>query len=123
VLARRESVRQDQAVPVVGRTDDDGVDFLVLEQLPVVLVEPGRLAARLQRVFGALVERMSAQPMPLQPTTPKRTRSLGAAALDSAAASRPGTRPAPIAARDEPLMMKRLRDPFMSILLAWSAGR
>jgi hypothetical protein len=139
-LARRECVDQDQAVPVVGGADDDRVDFLVVEQLPVVAVQPGRLAARLFGVNSTAVEdllvdvgeRHALDPLrlqggahvgpalPLQPMTPKRTRSLGATTLVSAAASRPGARPAPIAASDEPLMMKCRRDSFMSIHLARS---
>jgi hypothetical protein len=56
---------------------------------------------------------MSDQPMPLQPMTPNRSRSLGATVFVASAALATGTNPAPSAARDEPLM-KRLRDSLMS---------
>ena len=54
----RERIDQDQAVPVVGRADDDGVDFLVVEELAVVAVQlRGVLPPALQRVLRAAASR------------------------------------------------------------------
>ena len=124
-------------MPVVGRGDEDDIDVLAVEELRKSRYSVGFLPPASSASFARVsstswstsasathstpsvfrAERMSAQPMPLQPMTPKRTTVARRDFLVSAAASRPGVRPTAIAARDEPLM-KCLREPFMSIHLA-----
>ncbi len=46
ILAGRTGVGHDQAVPVVGRGYDDGVDILVVKQLAIVAEQFGRLSSK-----------------------------------------------------------------------------
>ena len=126
-------------MPVVGRADDDGVDVLVVEELPVVAVECRPRAAELFRVLRAAVEdalvdvgeRHALDAVDLQgrahvgpahalaadDTEPQPiARSDG---LRCGGGRTAGASPAPIAASDEP-WMKRLRDSLMPIATASS---
>jgi hypothetical protein len=56
VLARVQGVDQHQAVPVVGGSDDHGVDVLVVQEPPVVAVLLRRLPLSLDHVLLAPVQ-------------------------------------------------------------------